>query len=213
DQDRQRYLDLYRTNPRRAMVVCDGDWGIAEGLVFDGCYKVLDFDLEEKKKDIGLTVHGMDFGFTNDPTTLPSAVIDQKNNELWVYEELDRKGLLIEDIIKEVEIRDLMKAEINADSASPQMIAKLKNRGVRRIKGANKGKDSIEHGIVFMQGLKIYIHPKCEKTLEEFNTYVYQQDKTGKWLNKPVDANNHIIDALRYALEPYMQSQNGWLYQ
>lgn len=212
EQDRQRYLDLYRTNPRRAMVVCDGNWGIAEGLVFDGCYQAKDFDIEKKKKEIGLTVHGMDFGFTNDPTTLPSAVFDDKNQELWIYGELYETGLLITDIIKEVEKRELMKEVIQADSASPQMIAELRNRGVRRIVGAKKGKDSVEHGIAFMQGLKIYIHPTCEKTLEEFNTYVYQKDKKGKWLNKPVDANNHIIDALRYALEPHMKAQGGWLY-
>lgn len=212
DQDRQRYLDLYRTNPRRAMVVCDGDWGIAEGLVFEGCYEARDFSIEAKKKEIGLTIHGMDFGFTNDPTTLPSAVFDEKNQELWIYDELYQTGLLITDIIKEVEQRELMKAVIRADNASPQMIAELKNRGVRRIEASKKGKDSVEHGIAYMQGLKIYIHPSCVKTLEEFNTYVYQQDKTGKWLNKPIDASNHIIDALRYALEPYMKSQGGWLY-
>jgi len=212
DQDRNRYLDLYRTNPRRAVVVCDGDWGIAEGLVFDGCYEVRDFDIEAKKHEIGLTIHGMDFGFTNDPTTLPSAIFDEKNQELWIYDELYKKGLLINDLLKEVEKRELTKAVIRADSSSPQMIAELKNRGVSRSTGAVKGKDSVEHGIIFMQGLKIYIHPSCVKTLEEFNTYVYQQDKTGKWLNKPVDANNHIIDALRYALEPYMKSQGGWLY-
>lgn len=212
EQDRQRYLDLYRTNPRRAMVVCDGDWGIAEGLVFEGCYEARDFSIEAKKKEIGLTIHGMDFGFTNDPTTLPSAVFDEKNQELWIYDELYQTGLLITDIIKEVEQRELMKAVIRADNASPQMIAELKNRGVRRIEASKKGKDSVEHGIAYMQGLKIYIRPSCVKTLEEFNTYVYQQDKTGKWLNKPIDASNHIIDALRYALEPYMKSQGGWLY-
>lgn len=212
DQDRNRYLDLYRTNPRRAVVVCDGDWGIAEGLVFDGCYEVNDFNIESKKNEVGRTIHGMDFGFTNDPTTLPSAIYDEKNQELWVYDELYKKGLLINDLIKEIEKRELTKAIIRADSASPQMIAELKNRGISRITGAVKGKDSVEHGIIFMQGLKIYIHPSCVKTLEEFNTYVYQQDKNGKWLNKPVDANNHIIDALRYALEPFMKSQNGWLY-
>lgn len=212
DQDRNRYLDLYRTNPRRAVVVCDGDWGIAEGLVFDGCYEVNDFNIESKKNEVGRTIHGMDFGFTNDPTTLPSAIYDEKNQELWVYDELYKKGLLINDLIKEIEKRELTKAIIRADSASPQMIAELKNRGINRITGAVKGKDSVEHGIIFMQGLKIYIHPSCVKTLEEFNTYVYQQDKNGKWLNKPVDANNHIIDALRYALEPFMKSQNGWLY-
>lgn len=120
EQDRTRYTDLYRTNPRRARVVCDGDWGIAEGLVFDGCYEVRDFDPEVKKKQIGLTIHGMDFGFTNDPTTLPSAIYDEKAGELWIYDELYKKECMIKEIVREIEQRELMKAVIRADSASPQ---------------------------------------------------------------------------------------------
>lgn len=202
EQDRQRYLDLYETNPRRARVVCDGDWGITEGLVFENS-KVVDFNIEKKIKEIGLTVHGMDFGFSHDPTTLPSAVYDEKNKELWIYDELYKTGLLTDDIVKEISDRDLLKAEIIADSASPMIIAELKSKGVRRITAARKGKDSIQAGITFMQGLKIYIHPSCTNTIEEFNTYCYSKDKEGNWLNKPEDKNNHIIDAIRYALEPY----------
>ena len=54
-----------------------------------------------------------------------------------------------------------------------------------------------------MKQFKIYIHPSCVKTIEEFDTYIYKQDKDGKWLNEPIDANNHIIDAVRYSLERY----------
>lgn len=54
-----------------------------------------------------------------------------------------------------------------------------------------------------MKQFKIYIHPSCAKTIEEFDTYIYKQDKDGKWLNEPIDDNNHIIDAIRYALERY----------
>lgn len=58
-------------------------------------------------------------------------------------------------------------------------------------------------GIQFMQGFQIVIHPSCEHTIEEFNTYTFKQDKEGNWLNEPIDANNHIIDAVRYSLERY----------
>lgn len=210
-QDRQRLIDLYRTNPRRARVVCDGDWGVAEGLVFDGNFEVREFDAIKKIKEIGLTVHGMDFGFAHDPTTLPSAIYDQDRKELWIYGELYKTGLLIDDIVKEVKKQDLLKATITADSASPLMIAELKGKGLSRIKPARKGKDSIEAGITFMQGLKIYIHPTCVNTIEEFNTYCYQQDKEGNWLNQPEDKNNHVIDALRYALEDYNGKGKGKL--
>jgi len=202
EQDRQRYLDLYRTNPKRARVVCDGDWGISDGLVLEN-FTVCEFDYIEKIQQGGISVHGMDFGFSHDPTTLPSAVFNETAQELWIYDELYKTGLLISDIVKEIEQRNLLKAEIIADSASPLMIAELQGKGVRRIRGARKGKDSINQGITFLQGLKIYIHPSCTHTIEEFNMYTYKRDKDGKWLSEPEDNNNHIIDAIRYMLEPY----------
>ena len=59
------------------------------------------------------------------------------------------------------------------------------------------------HGIQFLQGFKIYVHPTCTHAIEEFNTYLFDQDKQGNWLNKPIDKNNHFLDALRYSVERY----------
>lgn len=199
EKDKQRYLDLYRTNPRRARIVCDGEWGVAEGLVFEN-FEVKEFDVNLKIKEVGQTYFGMDFGFTHDPTTLLSSIYDKGKHELWVFNELYRTGLVVEDIIKEVEQRNLLGAKITADSASPMIIEELRRKGMRRIRPMKKAKDSIQTGISFMQGLKIYLHPSCKHTIEEFNTYTYDQDKLGNWLNTPVDANNHAIDAIRYSL-------------
>jgi phage terminase large subunit len=202
DVDRARYKDLYRTNPRRARIVCDGDWGVAEGLVFDN-FHVVEFDIQQKIKEIQETAHGMDFGFTNDPTTLPSSVVDLKNKELWIYDEHYEKAMLTEDIYKMIVRKGLLKSVITADSAERRLIQELINKGVRRMRASVKGKGSVNQGILFIQGFKVYIHPTCEHTIEEFNTYTFDQDKEGKWLNTPIDANNHIIDALRYSLEQY----------
>lgn len=199
EKDKQRYLDLYRINPRRARIVCDGEWGVAEGLVFEN-FEVKEFDVNRKIKEVGQTYFGMDFGFTHDPTTLLSSIYDKGKHELWVFNELYRTGLVVEDIIKEVEQRNLLGAKITADSASPMIIEELRRKGMRRIRPMKKAKDSIQTGISFMQGLKIYLHPSCKHTIEEFNTYAYDQDKLGNWLNTPVDANNHAIDAIRYSL-------------
>lgn len=202
DKDRVRYLDLYRTNPRRARIVCDGDWGVAEGLIFEN-FDVKDFDWSKKIKQIGTVVTGLDFGFSHDPTTLPSSIYDEDKKELWVFDELYKTGLVSSEIVQEIKLRGLQKATITADSATPMAIEEIKRGGVRRIRPMKKGKDSIETGISFMQGLKIHIHPRCKHTIEEFNTYVYSKDKEGIWLNKPVDKNNHIIDAIRYSLMDY----------
>lgn len=202
DVDRQRMEDLYRTNPRRARIVCDGEWGVAEGLVFDN-FRVKDFNPIQKIKEIQETTHGQDYGFTNDPTTLVSSAVDLKNKEIWIYDEHYEKAMTTQDIYNMIAEKQLLKASITGDNAEPRLIKELIAKGVRRLHKSVKGKDSIMHGILFLQGFKIYIHPSCENTIEEFNTYTFEKDKEGKWLNKPIDANNHIIDALRYSMERY----------
>lgn len=200
--DIQRYEDLYRTNPRRARIVCDGDWGVAEGLVFDN-FEVRDFDIQRTIKRIAETTHGMDYGFTNDPTTLVSSAVDLVNKELYIFDEHYEKGMLTDEIYRMIERKSLLKASITADNSDPRTTEELRMKGVRRLHKALKKKDSIIHGLQFLQGFKIFIHPSCVHTIEEFNTYTFEQDKEGKWLNKPVDDNNHIIDALRYSCERY----------
>lgn len=200
--DRKRYEDLYRTNPRRARIVCDGEWGVAEGLVFEN-FQVKDFDQLEKIKEIQETTHGMDYGFTNDPTTLASSIIDLENKEIWIYDEHYEKAMTTDDIYNMLKEKELLKASITGDSDEPRLIKELQTKGVRRLHPSVKGQGSVMHGINFLQGFKIYIHPSCEHTIEEFNTYTFKQDKEGKWLNEPIDENNHIIDALRYSMERY----------
>ncbi|NQM39285.1 PBSX family phage terminase large subunit [Streptococcus suis] len=201
-QDIDRYEDLWRTNPRRAAVVANGDWGVAEGLVFEN-YEVKDFDIVSTIKRIGETTAGLDFGFTHDPTTFPRLAVDLDNRELWIYAEHYEHAMTTDDIFKMIVDADLQNAVITADSAEQRLIAELQAKGVRRLVPSIKGKGSINAGIDFMKQFKIYIHPSCVKTIEEFDTYIYKQDKDGKWLNEPIDSNNHIIDAIRYALERY----------
>lgn len=200
--DVARYEDLYRTNPRRARIVCDGEWGVAEGLVFDN-FEVKDFDWFKIYKKTQTKVHGMDFGFTHDPTTLVSTVVDLENKELWIYDEHYEKAMLTQDIVDMIHEKGVKEARIVADHADKRLITEIKLKGVPYIAPSIKGANTIMQGVQFLQGFKIYIHPRCVNTIEEFNTYVFDQDKEGNWINKPVDANNHIIDALRYSLEQY----------
>ncbi|HFI0676648.1 TPA: PBSX family phage terminase large subunit [Streptococcus suis] len=201
-QDIDRYEDLWRTNPRRAAVVANGDWGVAEGLVFEN-YEVKDFDIVSMIKRIGETTAGLDFGFTHDPTTFPRLAVDLEKKELWIYAEHYEHAMTTDDIFKMIVDADMQNAVITADSAEQRLIAELRAKGIRRLVPSIKGKGSINAGIDFMKQFKIYIHPSCVKTIEEFDTYIYKQDKDGKWLNEPIDSNNHIIDAIRYALERY----------
>lgn len=202
DVDRQRYEDLYQTNPRRARIVCDGEWGVAEGLVFEN-FEVRDFDIKQTVQRVQETTAGMDFGFTQDPTTLICSAVDLENKEIWLYGEHYQKAMLTDDIVNMLKSKGLHNAYISADSAEKRLIAEIRSKGITSIAASIKGKGSIMQGIQFLQGFKVYIHPSCEHTIEEFNTYTFKQDKEGNWLNEPIDANNHVIDALRYSLERY----------
>lgn len=206
--DRERMEDLYRTNPKRARIVCDGDWGVSEGLVFDN-YEVVDFDIRTKIKEIQEVTHGMDWGFTHDPTTLISSIVDLRNKNLWLYQEHHELAMTTDEIYEMLSEKNMLKASITGDSAEPRLISELRSKGVKGLRPSIKGKGSILHGIQFLQGFNIYIHPSLTNTIEEFNTYTWKQDKnTGKWLNEPIDENNHIIDALRYSVERYHIERN-----
>ncbi|MEX5849420.1 PBSX family phage terminase large subunit [Staphylococcus saprophyticus] len=200
--DIARYEDLYIKNPRRARIVCDGDWGVAEGLVYDN-FAVVEFDWREVYKRTQEVIQGMDFGFTFDPTTLISTVVDMKNKELWIYDEHSEKGMLTDEIVAMIKRKGYQNANIVADSAEKRLITEINRKGVPNIRPSVKGPNTIMQGVQFVQGFKIYIHPSCEHTIEEFNTYTFDQDTEGNWLNKPIDKNNHLMDALRYSLEKY----------
>ena len=101
------------------------------------------------------------------------------------------------------------KERITGDSAEPKSIDELKGMGLR-IKGAKKGKDSIQNGIQWIQDLQIIIHPRCTNFLTEISNYSWSEDKFGKKLNVPIDDFNHLMDAMRYALEDHI-IEKKWL--
>ena len=208
--DIMRYEDLYITNPRRARIVCDGEWGVAEGLVYENV-QVADFDKEEllQTGNYKLCV-GLDFGFTHDPTALVAYLIDNKGKNIYVFDEHYRVGLFTKDIAKMISDKGYASSQIIADCAEARLIEELKSEyGIRRIKASRKGKDSIMAGVSKLQGYKITVHPSCTHIMDEFYSYCYRQDKEGKWLNKPEDKNNHLMDALRYGLQ--CAESTGWL--
>ena len=101
------------------------------------------------------------------------------------------------------------KERITADSAEPKSIDELNGWGLRRITPAMKGKDSINNGIQFIQDFEIIIHPKCVNFITEISNYTWDEDKFGNKINKPIDDFNHLMDAMRYALERYVRNRHG----
>ena len=146
---------------------------------------------------------------TNDPSALFCGLISNDQKTIWVFDELYKKALTNEMIYKEVEGMGYAKEKITADSAEPKSIEELRRLGLRRIKAAEKGRDSVANGIQKIQDFHIIIHPRCVNFLTEISCYSWEQDKSGKAINKPVDDYNHLMDAMRYAMEDKIHKQPG----
>ena len=194
---------MKENNPRRYQVAGLGNWGIVDGLIYENFEERL-FTLEEIKDY--KTVAGLDFGYTNDPTAFFIGFLDKKDSILYVWDEMYSKGLSNKKIYENIKNMGYSKEKITGDSAEPKSIDELKGYGLR-IKGAKKGKDSILNGIQWIQDLKIIIHPRCNNFLTEISNYQWDKDKFGKALNRPIDDFNHLLDAMRYALEDDIQSK------
>ena len=190
-------------NPRRYQVAGLGNWGIVDGLIYEN-FEEKQFTLEDVKDY--KTVAGLDFGYTNDPTAFFIGFLDKKDSILYVWDEMYSKGLSNKKIYENIKNMGYSKEKITGDSAEPKSIDELKGYGLR-IKGAKKGKDSILNGIQWIQDLKIVIHPRCNNFLTEISNYQWDKDKFGKALNRPIDDFNHLLDAMRYALEDDIQSK------
>ena len=194
---------MKENNPRRYQVAGLGNWGIVDGLIYEN-FEERQFTLEDVKDY--KTVAGLDFGYTNDPTAFFIGFLDKKDSILYVWDEMYSKGLSNKKIYENIKNMGYSKEKITGDSAEPKSIDELKGYGLR-IKGAKKGKDSILNGIQWIQDLKIIIHPRCNNFLTEISNYQWDKDKFGKALNRPIDDFNHLLDAMRYALEDDIQSK------
>ena len=189
-------------SPRRYKIEGLGEWGIAEGGVFES-WRELAFDKTEIAKRPGIkTAFGLDFGYTNDPSTLSCAFVDIENRELFLFDEMYEKALLNDEIANTITSMGYGKELIIADSAEPKSIVDLRRYGLRKVQAAEKGPDSIRSGIQFIQQFSIYVHPSCQNFSIELANYVWAKNKEGQATNKPIDEYNHLIDALRYSLEP-----------
>lgn len=185
--DFERYRHVWEGEPRT----------ISNAQVFHGKWRVATFDTP----DDATFYFGADWGFAQDPTTLVRSYID--GDVLYVDGEAYGVGVEIDETAALLNtVPGASKWPVTADSARPELISHLKRQGFN-IRPAQKGKGSVESGIEFLRSFKeIVVHERCKHTIDEFKHYSYKVDKrTGDILPVIVDAHNHCIDALRYALE------------
>ena len=155
-----------------------------------------------------LLCYGMDFGYSNDPTTL---IALYKYNDSYIFDEvIYQKKLLNSDTSNLFKAHDI-NAIVYADSAEPKSIAELRTLG-HKVLPCTKGKDSIVYGINLINQNKIYITSRSKNLIKELQSYTWMKDREGNTINKPIDAFNHCIDAARYAITSQLQTPNKGKY-
>lgn len=199
-----RSIEMRRTrDPEWWKVFGLGITGRIEGMVFHN-WKLCD-EMPETPRQI----HGMDFGFTNDPTTLID--IRLQGGEIWLDELLFRTGMTNAEIARFVKDEGLEKKLIIADSSEPKSIKELSMAGLK-ITGAVKGADSVNHGIDLIKQYPVNITKRSVNMIKEFRNYKWRVDKDGRSMNVPIDLFNHTIDPTRYGLQELVVEKRKAVY-
>ena len=189
-------------NPAYYRIYALGEFATLDKLVFPRYEKRIISDDEVK----GLPVWtGLDFGYVNDPSAIVHGAIDTANMKIYIRQEYVKKGMLNREIADTLISLGLHKDKSYGDSAEPKSIAEIRQEGVN-IEATVKGKDSIIHGIQWIQNYQLIVDERCFKVIEELENYTWKKDKqTGEYVNEPVDTFNHTIDAIRYGLNKYIK--------
>ena len=226
EDDIARYELLKETNPHAARVICDGEWGRAEGLIYDNWLEE-DFDPYEILKSRHVVpAFGLDFGYSISFNAFVASLVDAEGQELWIYDEWYCQGVTNLDIAKAITDMGYSKEKIIADCAEPKSIYDLRTgivdgkddgtgvvTGIKyslpNIQPALKGKDSIRLGISTLQGFKMHVHPKCRNVITELSNYAWKTDKDGNYMDEPAKEWDHAMDALRYSISSLFLKGHG----
>lgn len=179
-----------------------GNWGVLGHVIFSN-WRVE--DLSEMRDQFTNRRVGLDFGFSSDPAAVVVTHYDRMRKIIYVFDELYETGLTNDELA--IQVSRLTGDMVTCDSAEPKSIQELTRFGVNAV-GAKKGKDSVTFGIDWLKQHEIIIDKGCINMRNELSQYKWKEDAGGNALRVPVDKNNHLIDALRYAYENDMSGFN-----
>lgn len=177
----------------------------SEAQIFAKCYTVEEF---EPTEDMTL-LQGLDWGFANDPTAAVRCYVWER--KLFIRYEAGKVGLELDDTPDYIKARipGFEKWDARADNSRPESIRYVNRHGLPRVKACKKWPGCVEDRIAHIKSYdRIIIHPECKATVQEFRTYSYKVDRlSGAVKPEPLDAFNHYIDGIGYALEPLVAVQ------
>lgn len=210
----QGYIDslekMKETNYTYYKIYAEGEFATLDKLIYSNWKKDREVTRESimaEYRSKGMLrqlkpIHGLDFGYVNDPTAFIAGLVDIKEKIIYLYDEHYEPGMTNEMIANTLIYKGYQKEKLVAESAEPKSIDELKAKGLARIQPAKKGQDSLLNGIQFLHQFKIIVNPDtCPNTVTELENYTWKKDKkTNEYINTPNDSFNHILDALRYAM-------------
>lgn len=173
-----------------------GNWGILGHVIFKNWHVE---DLSDRIPQFDRVYNGCDWGW-EDPTAMVKVHLDKNRKKIYVFGEEYQQYLDDDMVLKVAGEFTNWKEYITCDSAEPRLINHLANNGVRAVAANKNGAGSILSGIRWLQGYEIIVDVRCQNFKNEIEQYHWKEDKFGNVLEIPVDANNHLLDALRYAL-------------
>ena len=190
--------ELYKRNPAKARIFCDGQWGVdSEGLVLTN-WRVEDFDPMELSAR-GLEHRaGMDLGWI-DKSAIIDTLYDKENHIIYVFNAFYKSGCQLSELASALKEMNLIKSKVYVDAAEPRSIQFFKGEGINA-EGCAKGKDSVKAGLMFLQDNLIIVRPSCRNFIMELENFSYIKSKqTGEWTEDTTHEWSHAIDACRYA--------------
>jgi len=173
--------------------------GISKATIFNY------YEFDTLPNDAEFISYGADAGYTNDPTTLVS--VYKQGHNLYIKEHIYQTQMTTFDIANKWKQIGIDRDLIYFDSAEPRLIEELRRMGFN-VRPSLKGSDSVNAGIDLLKRFKIHIHRDSHNCIQEFRNYKWQEDRSGKMINKPIDKHNHTIDAVRYATYSVLSKPN-----
>lgn len=207
-EDIKELLSLKGGDPYWYQVYAEGLWGVLGHRIFSDWETA---DLSESYSSVDEWYNGLDFGYTNDPTAFSRSARGDDRKSIYIYYpqpsgEVYTTGLTNQDITEIIHPVTGSRERIYCDSAEPKSIQELRQAKTKSLNAVavKKGKDSVLHGLQWLQRHHLVIDCRNQHAINELSIARWAEDRDGNPYNRPVDADNHFIDSLRYAWEREM---------
>ena len=192
----ERMETLKERNYNRWKIEALGEFVSLDKLVYTN-WRAEEFNHADIK---GTLVCGLDYGYVNDISAFTASIVQEEEKKIYIFKEWGDTNKTNDELANIITAMGFAKSIIIADCSEPKSIEEMRRKGITRIRGCEKGKDSILYGIQHLQQYEMIIHTSCEGVITELENYSWMK-KDGEYINKPIDSFNHYMDSIRYSIQ------------